>query len=276
MTSRLLTCSLLEWLQRSWMHSNVFQASRQKAKTTMNWLQHVPFRKLSWKWRLSDKVIMGSLLNHACVNIYEASKLLIYASTIHPFFSDMLSWGHHDTCILASADELYISDTFFGAILCIRCISVRVCRLYYPLILIWSLWNQPLKSYGALKSVGPWGFLRLPTSSQVIVRSDDITRKHSSYGKSFYINRFQGNPGWFVFQAIHYSQSKSFLTFCLKLLSPVSGFEAFDYGVQIYGYPKGTQWDVVATKWASHTLRSFVQVCIVITGSTAKKKQTDT
>jgi len=32
-------------------------------------------------------------------------------------------------------------------------------------------------------------------------------------------------------------------------------FEAFDYGVQIYGYPKGTQWDVVATKWASHTLR---------------------
>ena len=155
----------------------------------------------------------GFSLNHACITIYEASKLLIYASTIHPFFSDMLSWGHHDTCILASADELHISDTFFGAILCIRCISVRVCRLYYPLILIWSLWNQPLKSYGALKSVGPWGFLGLPTSSQVIVRSDDITRKHSSYGKSLYINRFQGNPGWFVFQAIHYSQSKSFLTF---------------------------------------------------------------
>lgn len=55
----------------------------------------------------------------------------------------------------------------------------------------------------------------------------------------------------------------------------MSGFEAFDYGVQIYGYPEGTQWDVVATKWTSHTLRSFVQVCIVITGGT-EEKQTDT
>ena len=116
MTSRLLTCSLLEWLQRSWMHSNVFQASRQKAKTTMNWLQHVPFRKLSWKWRLSDKVIMGSLLNHACVNIYEASKLLIYASTIHPFF---LTCSVGAIMILAYLPQQmnYISDTFFGAIL---------------------------------------------------------------------------------------------------------------------------------------------------------------
>ena len=40
----------------------------------------------------------------------------------------------------------------------------------------------------------------------------------------------------------------------------MSGFEPFEYGVQIYGYPEGTQWDVVATKWTSHTLRSFVQV----------------
>lgn len=81
---------------------------------------------------------MGSLLNHACVNIYEAYKLLIYASTIHPFF---LTCSVGAIMILAYLPQQmnYISDTFFGAILRIRCISVRVCRLYYPLILIWSL-----------------------------------------------------------------------------------------------------------------------------------------
>ena len=135
------------------------------------------------------------------------------------------SWYLH-TCL--SRWIIYtVSDTFFGAILCIRCISVRVCRLYYPLILIWSLWNQPLKSYGALKSVGPWGFLGLPTSSQVIVRSDDITRKHSSYGKSLYINRFSMKSRLVRISAYTLFPKQVFFDFLFKTSEPRVRFWSF-------------------------------------------------
>lgn len=44
----------------------------------------------------------------SCLRQYLWGVQTAYIRIDHPsFFSDMLSWGHHDTCILASADELY-------------------------------------------------------------------------------------------------------------------------------------------------------------------------